>query len=190
MSAVRRPAWTSRSIAFPSRILCILTLASLAAHALPAQAAAQANIEARPLSIADYALWRSISGSTISADGRWAAWTYQRERSDDTLHVRALDSGRAHVVALGSDPEFSDDGQWIAYFLSPSFAEEEALRRDDETVTRQAGLLNLASGATLTWEDAESFGFANGSSHFFVKKRAADRSADHDGTDVILRNLR
>ena len=61
MSAVRRSAGTSRSIAFPSRILCILALVSLAAQAQPAHVAAQTTPEARPLSIADYALWKRLA---------------------------------------------------------------------------------------------------------------------------------
>jgi dipeptidyl aminopeptidase/acylaminoacyl peptidase len=64
------------------------------------------------------------------------------------------------------------------------------LRRDDETVTRQAGLLELATGTSLTWDDASSFGFSEGSSHFFLKKRKTNDEVEHEGTDLILRNLR
>jgi len=138
MSAVTRSAGNPRHISLPSRFFFILAFAAVVAQALPAPVFAQAATEARPLDIAEYALWRSIEGSTISADGGWVAWTYSAERSDDTLHVRAVDSDAAHVVALGSEAEFSDDGRWMAYFLSPSFVEAEKLRQDDETVTRQA----------------------------------------------------
>ena len=151
---------------------------------------AQNATDKRPLSIADYQLWRSISGSQISDNGRWAAWTYTRVRGDDTLHVRALDSDVVYTVPLASRAEFSGDGAWVAYFVSPSLREAEKLERDGDTVTRQAGLLDLATGGVRLWDDASSFGFNEGSSHFFVRKRQSDRDADHEGTDLILRNLR
>ncbi len=189
MSAVRCPAGAFRRMPLPFRFFSVLAIAGALVQAVPRPILAQAGEQVRPLEIADYALWKRMSGATISPDGEWAAWTLRSERSDDTLHVQALDSEAYHAIALGSDAEFSDDGRWVAYFLSPGFAEAEKLRRDDETVTRQAELRNLSSGETFSWEDAQSFAFSDGSSHFFVKKRQADARADHDGTDLILRNL-
>jgi dipeptidyl aminopeptidase/acylaminoacyl peptidase len=182
----------SRTSFHPARLarpflLSLLALASLQATA-PGLRAQEAG-DKRPLAIADYATWRSINGATISPDGRWAAWSYRAERSDDTLHVRALDSDAAHVVPLASGALFSDDGRWVAYTLSPSFEEQQRLERDDEPVVRKVGLRDLATGDELTWDDADDFDFAEGSSHFYVKKNRADRSADHTGADVILRNL-
>jgi dipeptidyl aminopeptidase/acylaminoacyl peptidase len=150
---------------------------------------AQEASEKPPLTIADYQLWRTISGADISPDGAWAAWSYSRVRGDDTLHIVELDSDGKHVVPLASEPSFSDDGMWVAFFISPSFADAEKLRRDDETVTRKAGLLNLESGEQISWEDASAFAFAKGSSHLVVKKRRADSKSEFEGSDLILRNL-
>jgi len=167
----------------------VLFLFALAPCVVPVSGQAQSTTEKRTLEIADYAQWRTVSGSQISADGRWVAWAYSRVRGDDTLHVEALDSDAAHVIASASGAELSDDGTWVAYFVSPPFLEAEKLRRDGETVTRQAGLLELATGQSFTWDDASSFGFSEGSSHFFVRKRKTNEEAEHDGTDLILRNL-
>ena len=154
----------------PPPLTAVLFVA-LAPLVAPVPTWAQSDGGKRALEIADYALWRTISGSQISHDGRWVAWTYSRVRGDDTLHVKALDSDVVHVITSASAASFSDDGTWVAYFISPPFLEAEKLRRDGETVTRQAGLLELATGETRTWEDAASFGFSDGSSHFYVKKR-------------------
>jgi hypothetical protein len=94
------------------------------------------------------------------------------------------------MIPLASGAAFSPDGNWIAYYLSKPFEEIEQLERDNETVTRQAGLLDLNTGETRSWDDASGFGFSETSSHFYVKKRQSDDDADHDGTDLILRNLR
>ena len=170
--------------------LAAALIVALAPFVVPVSTQAQSSAGKRTLEIADYAQWRTISGSQISDDGRWVAWAYSRVRGDDTLHVSALDSDASHVIALASGAELSDDGAWVAYFLSPPFLKAEKLRRDDETVTRQAGLLELATGTSLTWDDASSFGFSEGSSHFFLKKRKTNDEAEHEGTDLILRNLR
>jgi dipeptidyl aminopeptidase/acylaminoacyl peptidase len=153
----------------------------------PAPTAAATSVGAkRPLQIADYARWRSISGQSISPDGRWVAWSYGRVRGDDTLHVKAVDGPTTHQVAFATQPLFSDDGLWVAYSIGSSFADEMASEDDLPT---QAGLLSLASGETWSWDNADDFGFAPGSSHFWVKKASTDDDAEHDGTDVILRHL-
>ncbi|MDE0898289.1 MAG: prolyl oligopeptidase family serine peptidase [Longimicrobiales bacterium] len=147
-------------------------------------------VDKRPLEIADYRLWRTIEGVAISDDGRWTAWTYSKVRGDDTLAVRSLDTDARHDIPRASDGMLSSDGAWVAYSLAPDFREIETLERDGDPVPRQAGLMNLLTGESLTWDDADSFGFSETGSHFFVKKRQTNDDADHDGTDLILRNLR
>ena len=125
---------------------CVLVLALLASGVLATQLYAQDDGDKRPLTIADYQLWRTISGSRISADGRWAAWTYTRERSDNVVHIKSLDSTSEHVLSPATGVQLSDDGQWAAYFVDLPFSEAEKLRRDGEDVLREAELINLASG--------------------------------------------
>jgi len=161
------------------------------------------------LSIAEYKIWRTISGSSISPDGNWAAWSYSRVRGDDTLHVVNLNSDAEHVVPLASGAKFSKDGNWVAYFVSMPFQEAEKARRDDEPVSRKAELLNLASGEKRSWDGVESFEFGDRSTHLLVKKGdpaggggrggggrqggggdAGGGSGDQpQGSDLILRNL-
>ncbi len=150
---------------------------------------AQASSGKEALSIADYRLWRSISGEEISPDGRWVAWALGGERSDDTLHVLNLESRAEHVVARASEPQFSDDDAWVAYFVSPAFRDAEEARAADDPVIRNAELLNLATGEKLSWDDASAFGFAKGSGHLYVKKRRKDPRAEYEGSDLILRDL-
>ncbi len=185
MRPVPSSARAGQLLALP--LLLALLLASVPALPLVAQVAATAQ---RPLPIAEYRLWRAISGETISPDGTWAAWSYTRERGDDTLHVTSLDTEAAHVVPLGSGAQFSDDGRWVAYFLTPTFADAEKARQADDPVLRKVELLELATGVEVTWDDADSFAFARGSSHLLVRKRRKDPKAEHRGTDLILRNLR
>ena len=183
------PLLAAASLPIPASAPMATAMALAATATTAAPMAAQTAPGTRPLTIADYRLWRSIEDESISADGRWVAWTYAKVRMDDTLHVRALDSDVTHQVPNAFDAELSDDGRWVAYFVSPPFLEAEKLEREDEDVPLEAGLMDLATGEARTWDDAESFGFAKGSSHFYVEKTHADPDADHEGSDLILRNL-
>ncbi len=49
--------------------------------------------------------------------------------------------------------------------------------------------MNLETGEQVTWGKAEWFGFSKGSGFLAVKRTKADPKAEHDGTDVILREL-
>ncbi len=197
----RRPA----RVSFWTVSLITLTLSVFGTSIVPL--GGQDSSQKPPLSIAEYKLWRSISGATISPNGNWTAWGYTRVRGDDTLHVVNVNTDAEHIVPFASGAEFSDDGAWVAYFVSPPFEEAERARRESDPVVRKAELLNLASGEKRSWDGAASFGFANGSSHFLVKKGRQDGAGGGGraggsqgsgrnggdaprGADLILRNLR
>jgi len=159
------------------RSLCVRPL--VAGLLLVVTASLPAAAQQRPLEISDYHTWRSISGESISADGAHVAWTYTKLRADDTLHVRRLADGVTLEVPRASSPRFSDDGRWIAYEIAPPWDEEDG----DERV----GLADLTTGEQWDWAGPGTFGFAPGSSHFWLRKRTGDEEAD--GSDLVLRNL-
>jgi len=162
-----------------ARRASLLTLLSLLVVGHPAAAQSTPSADARPLAIADYHLWRSIDGETISPDGAHVAWSYSRPRSDDSLHIRRLTDGETTIVPRGSSARFSDDGVWVAYEISAAW--------DDEDGEERVGLMNLPTGERWSWTGPGSFGFAPGSSHFWLMKRTGD--PDADGSDLVLRNL-
>ncbi|MCH1570935.1 MAG: hypothetical protein L7S64_06270, partial [Longimicrobiales bacterium] len=120
---------------------------------LVAETAAAQSADKRPLEIADYRLWRQIDGEQISDDGRWVAWSYAKERMDDTLVVANVDNGVRHEIARATDAVISPDGMWVGYTLSPSFLEVEEMERSGEDTSLQAGLMNLESGESWSWDD-------------------------------------
>ncbi len=165
----------------------LLLLLALLAPALTATVQAQ---EKKPLSIEEYARWRSIASSGLSDDGRWISFAYSPHRADDTLQVRSLTDDRRYEVPLATRPTFSDDGNWVAYLIDTPFEEAQKLRTDNKPVPRQAGLLDLRTGERLTWDNAASVAFNEGSTHLAVAKSKPSGQSGFDGTDLILRNLK
>jgi hypothetical protein len=147
--------------------------------------------ERRALGIDDFEQWRSISSVAISDDGRWATFAYQRRKADDTLYVRELETERVIAVPRASRPKFSDDARWVAYFVSPTYTDVEKLEREKKPVPLKVELRSLETGeAVAEWDDVDTFEFASGSALLAVHKKKADAKAEHDGADLILRDLR
>jgi dipeptidyl aminopeptidase/acylaminoacyl peptidase len=187
LTTPRLPAWRRAVLA---QALVLLTAAPALAQQPAAVVVADAVAERQALPLADYARWRSIQGSTISADGEWVAWSYAQLRQDDELHVRHVASGRTHTVERASRASFSDDGRWVVYSVALPFAQVERLEADRKPVPRRAELMNLETGEKVGWDDVASFEFAAGSSHLVVKKSRPEPRPKHEGADLILRDLR
>jgi dipeptidyl aminopeptidase/acylaminoacyl peptidase len=132
----------------------------------------------RPLTPADWDSWRSISGTTLSADGRWLAYTLVPQVGDGELVIRATDGprewrvprgfiGRPQLIAgyhggrnEGPAPAaFSRDGKWVVTETSMPRAEYEAARRKSPKAQEHKGLaiVSLADGKVTSVERVKSF---------------------------------
>ena len=168
----------------------------------------------KALSVADYARWRSIASPAISSDGKWVAWSYTQVRRDEELHIKQVDGDREIVVDGGTRPSFSDDAQWVAYYVAPPAsgggrggrggrgagapaptapAAPTGGRGGDGAATappRRVELLNLATQAKTSWEDVATFEFSKGSGAFVVHRARQQPPPRYQGTDLIVRDLR
>jgi len=172
-----------------SLFLRVAVLTTLLIPTENASGLAQESDGKRAMRIGDYARWRSIVSVSLSDDGNWMTYGYRRHRGDDTLYVKHLAGDEEFQVPRGLDPQFSDDSRWVAYVIATPFEEAEELRKDNQPLPQRAGLLDLATGDTLTWDNITSLEFAKGSGYLAIKKAAADTKAEHKGTDLLLRNL-
>ena len=146
--------------------------------------------ENKVLTLDDYPQWKHITDVTISDNGDWITYGYRPNGGDVTLFIKNLDNGKIFDVAVGSDPKISSDSRWAAYKISPSKEEAKKLRKEKKPVTSKVELLDLSSGDKFTYANASAFVFSNDSGFFAVKKDKTDKDAKHDGTDVVLRNLK
>ena len=162
---------------------------------LLAQDEAPMRGDKKVLTIDDYAKWRSVGQTSISPDGRWVTYAYSRREVDDSLFIKEIDGGDPAVVVRGSNPEFSKDSRWVAYYINPPEQEDGGGRgnarggNDADRPARVVELRDLDTGETRKWDNAQSFAFAEAGQAFMVKKSSTDSEAEHEGTDLIVRYL-
>ncbi|NNM03581.1 MAG: S9 family peptidase [Gemmatimonadetes bacterium] len=166
----------------------------------PASLVAQ---EKPPITVDDYGQWKRITSTSLSPNGAWMSYAYDRLEGEDTLHIANLDGGGSLVVPRGSAPAFSRDSRWVAYQLSPpeqdrgdgnvgpSSPQRPAPgRRPGQGEGGNQGrimvLKNLASGDSLTFADVASFSFPDNTEVLLIRKRGGGDGADFAGADLVI----
>ena len=161
------------------------TLLLLAFLACGASAGAQAPVR-KQLTQADYDIWRSIQGATLSNDGQWAMYTVQPLVGDGELVVRSTRSGTEYRHSRGytgrptsvggrtggpgeegdddgpgpGAAQFSADARFVVFTIQPSKEEAEAARRGGRNAQRarnSMGIMNLADGKVTIVPKVRSF---------------------------------
>lgn len=160
-----------------------VVLVALCAFSLFAQG------EKKVLTLEDYPQWKHILSPAISSDGDWIIYTLRPNGGDATLYVKCLSSDKVYEIPYGSSAEFSENSQWAAYLIGVSKEEAKKLQKDKKPVPSKGELLNLKSGEKYTVENTSDVGFSKNSKFFAAKKAQSDKSAEHKGTDLVLRNL-
>lgn len=137
----------------------------------------------KPITHDVYAGWRSIQGSALSVDGRYAAYALVGQESDGEVVVRQLSDGRewrstrgasggaaaaapampGEAPARSSLPllSFSADGRYLAFTIYPSRAELDKAKKDkkrgDDAPKPSLGIMDLATGKVETVERVKRF---------------------------------
>ena len=163
---------------------CVLALAPAGMSAQSSAAAAPttatrtapsgAATARRALTLDDYGAWSRITSTALSPDGRWLTYTYDPNEGDATLHVRLLSDTTTFRAKVGSNPQFSDDSRYAAFFVSPPEKEAEKLRKARKPVPRAAILLELATGHRDSIPNAADITFAQGGRWVAVKRARTD----------------
>ncbi len=155
--------------------------ARLAAAALLAAMALAGAAAQRPISPKDFDAWRSISGQTLSRDGKYLAYGFMPQDGDGDVVVRELATGkewRHPVGALPPPPNksvdqaaetpapprslrmaFTSDGKWLIVSTFASKAATEQARKEKKRPEEmpKPGLLiiNLLTGAAEKVENVK-----------------------------------
>ncbi|SIO05382.1 S9 family peptidase [Chitinophaga niabensis] len=142
----------------------------------------------KDLTPADYAKWQYFTGSTLSENGEWVAYTVAVQEDNDTLYLFNQLTNKRYALEFGSAPAFSGDNQWVAYYIGVPFKEAEKLRDQKMPVPLKMGLLNLATGKKEVIKDISNFRFSRNGKFLAVTLNPPKENKDK-GTVVLLRNL-
>ena len=174
-------------------IISRFTLLFLLALAAPATAQ-----QKRALTFTDLMKFRQIENPSISADGRWIAFTAQPDRGDPEVTIRSTLTEQSYVVALGSHPVISKNGAWVAMRLNPTLEATETAKAGNAP-RRGMALASTATGGVTEFAEVQSFSFsADGSWLAYHRYEAKpDSAAKPDaangkrkpGTVLVVRDL-
>jgi dipeptidyl aminopeptidase/acylaminoacyl peptidase len=73
----------------------------------------------------DLVNWKSIQRTVLSQDGNHIAYVVSAEKGDPELRLYDTQSGSTSIFPRSKRPEFSEDGQFLLFYTSPS---EDSLR--------------------------------------------------------------
>ncbi len=167
---------------------------------------------AKPVTIDDYAKWRTIQDARIAGNGQWVAYTLRysntlQHDSKPEIRIRNLESNQDVVIPHAHGGVFSPDSRWIVYQIdsipAPKKGDDDSTNADTSATqdsTRQTAtpprmeLRDLSTGRTQSWEGMQSATFNMTSTHLLLRRRpeSGGRGRDNtesNGVDVVLHTL-
>lgn len=166
-------------------LINLFLLFALAAS-LPGKVTAQEP--AKVLTVDDYDRWSRIGSTALSDNGEWMSYSYSPNGGDDTLYIKNIESGKIYREPYCSNPQFSDDSEWIAYKRNLRSKEADALRKSKKPVYSKGVLLNLKTGEKLEWDKVNDISFSAGTGWLVIVKESGNDG--FSGSDMLLKNLK
>ncbi len=184
---------------------------------LPLVSAVSAQSTRKPITQDVYDLWRTISGATLSPDGKWAAYTVSPVVGEGDLVLRATGgtteyrqprgyTGRAQLLAAADSAaqfspqpaEFSADSRFVAFVRYPPKRDVEAARRTPSgppvpQPRNSLGIVSVSDGSATWVQRVRSFRFARDGGRYLAYLLESDTAAAvsrlEPGSTLIVREL-
>jgi dipeptidyl aminopeptidase/acylaminoacyl peptidase len=115
----------------------------------------------KPLTLADFDQWKSISGATITKDGAYIYWESNPQDGDGTLFLYNTKTKQTKSFERGDNARVSPDGQFFVFSVKPKYTETREAKRKkkkkDEMPKPHLVIYNLANSEADTIKNIESF---------------------------------
>ena len=119
-------------------------------------------VNKKTLTYAEYDIWRTASGVTLSRNGQYVAYLVGSESADGEVIVRHVASGKEFkfprgaatgFASLGTAPRFTPDSKKVLLPLTPTKAELDKAKADklkvEEYPKAAVAIIELSSGKEL-----------------------------------------
>ncbi|PIO48468.1 MAG: hypothetical protein CMR00_04975 [[Chlorobium] sp. 445] len=83
----------------------------------------------KPITHDVYDSWKSISGHTISNNGKYAAYSLTPQEGDATLMIHTLPSKDSKAIERGENAQFSADSEFLVFKIKPQLDSVKAQKR-------------------------------------------------------------
>lgn len=181
-----------------SRMTAGLLLAAGSLAAQRQQAASPATNTKPVLASADYAKWETLGNGALSPDGKWVAYDLRRGNGTTELRYRTVDSDNEHIVHSANGPQFTNNGHWLLYTITPDTAGAAgrggrggrgaagAAPASTTANRNKVGAVDLRTGIASTFDDVQSYTLSSDGSHVALRRYPA---TGRRAADVIVRDL-
>ncbi len=164
----------------------------------------------KPITHDVYDSWKSISGHTISNNGKYAAYSLTPQEGDATLMIHTLPSKDGQAIERGENAQFSADSEFLVFKIKPQLDSVKAQKRRKvraENLPKDSlGIYALQTGELIKIARVKSFKMpekaggwlayqhekklSNTKDSADVKSRRPKEENDSLGTALVLRNLK
>jgi len=135
------------------RLLLLATAFIMITALLPAQK--------KSLTHTDYDSWKSVSGSSITDDGKWITYVINPQQGDGWLYIYDVTASKLDSVARGSGASVSPGSKYVAYTVRPVTDEVRQAKvkkvKEENMPKNMLGIRLLPSGTTTVIERVRSF---------------------------------
>jgi len=138
----------------------------------------------------DYNQWQSLSQTQISQNGKWIAYRITLVEGNDTLYITSADPGidSTYSFAFGSNPVFSENGQWAALRTGYSEKELEKKKEKKQAIRYNMVLIHLSDGKRQSFKEIKSFSFSKTSRVLAMQAYPPEKSK-LKSSDLLIRDL-
>ena len=171
---------------------------------LATTAALQAQAPKGRVPASDYGKWETPAGGELSPDGKWVAYELRRVSGSNELRYRQIGAAQEQAVRMATAPQFTRDSRWLVYTIAPDTGGAGGAgaaggrggrggRGGGDGATRsKVGIVDLRSGATLAFDDVQSFALSQNGAQVALRRYRAPGAAGAPaprGADLVVRDL-
>lgn len=137
--------------------------------------------------------WQTIRETLFQPQGGFIAYTINPQEGDGQLVVRQINSGKQWIIDRGSQPVFTENGQYLIAKIKPRFADTRQAKIDKkkpEEMPKDSLVIIALSNAIIQKIPAvKTFQVPEKGSQYIAYTKDKKGDVTKEGTDLLVRNL-